>query len=124
MEIRKDLEVDCFHFPELLNFPAKLFQILDNLQGNFDIQKIKLLPDIFFNGSILVSRNIFQKNDEFNDFFVFCDTRNGYTTIHSWDIIKTTKREKFICGNILKNRRKKSTVKKMVILYLLPIYLS
>lgn len=42
-----------------------------------------------------------------NNSFVFCDTRNGPTTIHSWDIRKTTDREKYICLTILKNRRKK-----------------
>jgi DNA (cytosine-5)-methyltransferase 1 len=30
-----------------------------------------------------------------------------HTTIHSWDLIKTSLREKFICQTILKNRRKK-----------------
>ncbi|MGD1702587.1 DNA (cytosine-5-)-methyltransferase [Dapis sp. BLCC M229] len=105
--IRKDLDVDCFDFPEPLKIQAKLFQVIDGLQGDFDIQKVKLSPDILFNGTIPVSRNRFQKNNELNDFFVFCDTRNGHTTIHSWDIIKTTKREKLICSTILKNRRRK-----------------
>nr|WP_094672720.1 DNA (cytosine-5-)-methyltransferase [Hydrocoleum sp. CS-953] len=105
--IRKDLDIDNFSFPEPLSFQTKLFEILDGLQGNFDIQKAKLSPDILFNGTVPVSRNKFQKNDELNDFFVFCDTRNGHTTIHSWDLIETTKREKLICGTILKNRRKK-----------------
>ncbi|MGD1805389.1 DNA (cytosine-5-)-methyltransferase [Dapis sp. BLCC M126] len=105
--IRKDLDIDNFCFPEPLNFQAKLFQVIDGLQDNFDIQKAKLSPDILFNGNVPVSRNRFQKNDELNDFFVFCDTRNGHTTIHSWDLIKTTKREKLICETILKNRRRK-----------------
>ena len=105
--IREDLEIDSFHFPEPFKFQAKLFQILDGLQGDFDIQKAKLSLDILFNGTVPVYRNRFQKNDELNDFFVFCDTRNGHTTIHSWDIIQTTKREKLICSTILKNRRRK-----------------
>ena len=102
--IRKDLEVDNFHFPKSLNIQAKLFQVIDGLQDDFDLQKVKLSPDILFNGNVPVSKNRFQKNDQLNDFFVFCDTRNGHTTIHSWDIIKTTKREKRICSTILKNR--------------------
>ena len=40
-------------------------------------------------------------------FFIFCDTRDGHTTIHSWDLVKTTNLEKKICLAILKNRRKK-----------------
>lgn len=43
----------------------------------------------------------------FNDYFLFNDLRNGSTTIHSWDIIDTTDREKHICYLLLTNRRKK-----------------
>ncbi len=43
----------------------------------------------------------------FNDYFLFNDLRNGETTIHSWDIEETTKREKEVCLLLLKNRRKK-----------------
>lgn len=42
----------------------------------------------------------------FNDYFLFNDLRNGHSTIHSWDIYDTTKREKEICLTLLKNRRK------------------
>lgn len=42
----------------------------------------------------------------FNDYFLFNDLRNGPTTIHSWDIIQTTDRQKAICYLLLKNRRK------------------
>jgi len=43
----------------------------------------------------------------FNDYFIFNDLRNGKTTIHSWDIIETTNKQKHICLLLLKNRRKK-----------------
>lgn len=43
----------------------------------------------------------------FNDYFLFNDLRNGSTTIHSWDIIPTSEREKSICYCLLANRRKK-----------------
>lgn len=47
-------------------------------------------------------------NDKgFNDYFLFNDLRNGDTTIHSWDILETTEREKYICLLLLKYRRKK-----------------
>lgn len=42
----------------------------------------------------------------FNDYFLFNDLRNGGTTIHSWDIEKTTRRQKEICYILLCNRRK------------------
>ena len=37
----------------------------------------------------------------------FNDLRNGHTTIHSWDMIETTDRQKEICLLLLRNRRKK-----------------
>lgn len=43
----------------------------------------------------------------FNDYFLFNDIRNGATTVHSWDIIDTTQRQKDICTTILSNRRSK-----------------
>lgn len=42
-----------------------------------------------------------------NDYFLFNDLRNGETTIHSWDIIETTERQKHICLLLLCNRRKR-----------------
>jgi len=40
------------------------------------------------------------------NFYIFSDVRNGDHTIHSWDLIKTSQKEKKICVAILKNRRK------------------
>lgn len=42
----------------------------------------------------------------FNDYFLFNDLRNGDTTIHTWDIKRTNKKQKHICHLILTNRRK------------------
>ncbi|MCD8207024.1 MAG: DNA (cytosine-5-)-methyltransferase [Bacteroidales bacterium] len=42
----------------------------------------------------------------FNDYFLFNDLRNGDTTVHSWDIMETTGRQKEICMLLLQNRRK------------------
>lgn len=42
----------------------------------------------------------------FNDYFLFNDLRNGHTTVHTWDIQYTTKRQKDICYLLLTNRRK------------------
>ena len=46
-------------------------------------------------------------NNGYNDYFLFNDLRNGNTTIHSWDIIETTQKQKNICMTLLRNRRKK-----------------
>lgn len=45
-------------------------------------------------------------NNGFNDYFLFNDLRNGHSTIHSWDLIGTTEKQKRICYLLLKNRRK------------------
>ena len=42
-----------------------------------------------------------------NDYFLFNDLRGGLTTVHSWDIIDTTEKEKRICVLLMQNRRKK-----------------
>lgn len=53
------------------------------------------------------SMSLSSKNG-FNEYFLFNDLRNGHTTIHSWDIVDTTERQKSICYLLLKNRRKKA----------------
>jgi len=106
--IRKDfLHCQNFVFPEPLELKPKLYQFISDLKISDNLPKAKIDSRILFGDKIPRSRNRFQKDDELNDFFVFCDTRNGHTTIHSWDIIKTTPREKMICHTILRNRRKK-----------------
>ena len=54
-----------------------------------------------------IPKEFFDFLDELNDFFTFCDTRNGHSTIHSWEMQRTTKKEREICMAILRNRRKK-----------------
>lgn len=106
--IRNDLEYyQDYEFPSPLNIHPKVLDILDYPHKVSSIKKIKLDADILFKGSIPPSRNRFQKDDELNDFFTFSDLRNGHTTIHSWDLIKTTEREKMICLTLLKQRRSK-----------------
>lgn len=46
--------------------------------------------------------------DGLNDYFLFNDLRGGETTIHSWDLIPTTEKEKQICNRLLQNRRKRN----------------
>ncbi|MFB2939006.1 DNA cytosine methyltransferase [Aerosakkonemataceae cyanobacterium BLCC-F154] len=105
--IRNDLE-KCwgFIFPKPLNKQLKLYDVIPGIQQSNFIKK-KFSPKVLFDGKIPASRGRFQKIDELNDFFLFSDIRDGHTTIHSWDLIETTAREKLICQTILKNRRKK-----------------
>lgn len=106
--IRKDLD-DChnYQFPQPLNIKPKVIDICHEIRDIKLLDKIKLDPETLFGSFIPPSRTRFQKKDELNDFFIFSDLRNGHTTIHSWDIIKTTEREKMICLTFLRQRRRK-----------------
>lgn len=68
--------------------------------------KIKPSKDLFGNVIPLKNMSLSSKNGR-NDYFLFNDLRNGATTIHSWDIVDTTQRQKEICLLLLSNRRKK-----------------
>lgn len=107
---RKDLILEnTFTFPTPLNHKIELHQFLEKaaLQLFDSSTKKTFTPAELFGERIPPSRNKLQNNNQLNDFFVFCDTRDGHSTIHSWDITDTTDFEKNICLTILKNRRKK-----------------
>ncbi|HIK49541.1 MAG TPA: DNA cytosine methyltransferase [Oscillatoriales cyanobacterium M59_W2019_021] len=105
--IRKDLENSWgFAFPQPLNEKTKLYRVIPGIQAG-DRVKTKFPVEILFDGKVPASRGRFQKIDELNDFFLFSDIRDGHTTIHSWDLINCSDRERQICQTILKNRRKK-----------------
>lgn len=99
-------EFEKFSFPASKNHNLVLADFLEGVQKQ-TFQKIKFSADELFEGKVPMSRNNFQKHDELNDFFVMCDTRNGHTSIHSWDIRETSEIQKGICMAIMKNRRKK-----------------
>ena len=105
--VRDDIE-NCKHFtfPKPLSINPKLYEFIPGVKPS-EFEKKKFIPEILFEGKIPASRGRFQKDDELNDFFILADVRNGHTTIHSWELTRTTNREKLICQTILKNRRKK-----------------
>ena len=106
--IKNDLQIrEKYRFPAPLRVHPKISDILDELKNIKITGKVKLNSHTLFNGFIPPSRTRFQKDDELNDFFIFSDLRNGHTTIHSWDIIDTSDREKMICLTLLKSRRSK-----------------
>ncbi len=94
-----------FKIPNPIQNPTKLSEIL-NIELSEKDNNIKPQKDLFGN-IVSVPQMSLSKNDGFNDYFLFNDLRNGDTTIHSWDIIDTSEREKEICLLLLKNRRKK-----------------
>lgn len=105
--IRKDLSGSKkFLFPTPISHKTKLYEIIDGITYS-GTKKQKLAESDLFGDKVPMGRNRFQKKDEFNDFFVLSDVRNGHSTIHSWDLMETSQREKKICMTILRNRRKK-----------------
>lgn len=108
--LREDVDKYAnFIFPEPLDIKVKLCDFLDNVKVcKSHLKKKEFNPYDIFGDRIPHSRNRFQKLNSLNDFFIFCDTRDGHSTIHSWDLIKTTKKEKKICLTVLKNRRRKA----------------
>ena len=95
-----------FSFPIGTAVHDNIAKYLDGVE-NKDIIKTKFDPEELFGERIPRARNAFQKEDELNDFFTLCDTRNGHSTIHSWELIETTEREKSIMFGIMRNRRRK-----------------
>jgi DNA (cytosine-5)-methyltransferase 1 len=93
-----------FNLPKPTDKKLKLSDILGILpQQKIDNKIVE--RDIF--GNIVESKSMsLSSTNGFNDYFLFNDLRNGHTTIHSWDIIETTQRQKDICLLLLKNRRK------------------
>jgi DNA (cytosine-5)-methyltransferase 1 len=98
---------DAFFLPDKVSDHVKLKDILDDevtfapsSNGEEKTASIYPFPSA---GVTSLSSN----NNGFNDYFLFNDLRNGHTTIHSWDMIDTTDRQKDICLLLLRNRRKK-----------------
>ncbi len=103
--IRKDIlpKID-FEFPRPLNKNPSLSDIIDEFKDK-KIAKRSVERDLL-GDRVSFSPNFFQTAGELNDFFIFCDTRDGHTSIHSWDIKRSSQRDRDICLTVLKNRRK------------------
>lgn len=105
--LRRDLpHCDQFQFLPPVGKSCHLYNLLEDLP-NQPVKKRKFSPQLLFGNHTPASRGRFQKTDQLNDFFLFTDVRDGHTTIHSWDLVETSDRQKLICETLLKNRRKK-----------------
>lgn len=94
-----------FSLPAPRKCSLKLADVLEgNLGKQPDIEG-GVPTDLF--GKPLVDQRRYRKLNGMNDFFLFNDIRNGPTTIHSWDLIPTSERQKHICLLMLRNRRKR-----------------
>ena len=101
---------DAFFLPCKAKFHVKLKDIMDDevVESPTFTERVgrnNAIEAIYAPSSGLTSLS--SNNNGFNDYFLFNDLRNGHTTIHSWDMIDTTERQKYICLLLLKNRRKK-----------------
>ena len=94
-----------FKIPSVVINKTGLADVLGVEPSDLGVQSEALQRDLFGEMIPVKSMSLSSKNG-FNDYFLFNDLRNGLTTIHSWDIIDTTKRQKDICYILLRNRRK------------------
>lgn len=95
--------LDNFKLPKPFENRIKLADILG---VKLPKPKENLIQKDLFGNPILTKQMSLSSKNGFNDYFLFNDLRNGHTTIHSWDILETTERQKEICLLLLKNRRK------------------
>lgn len=84
---------DKYFFPEPTNEKLTLSEILTGVKKET-------------NNLRSASRSMSINETGENDYYLFNDTRNGTTTVHTWDLYDTTDKEKNICLLMLKNRRK------------------
>ncbi len=96
---------DRFRLPKPIDKKVKLADILSDFDEKIIEAENELPRDLF--GEIITQKSMsLSTSNGLNDYFLFNDLRNGHSTIHSWDIIDTTERQKKICYLLLKNRRK------------------
>jgi len=96
---------DKFKLPNPIDKKIKLASILSDFnEKTLEIENEKP-RDLF--GEIITQKSMsLSTSNGLNDYFLFNDLRNGHSTIHSWDILETTEKQKKICYLLLKNRRK------------------
>ncbi len=96
---------DKFRLPKPLEKKIKLADILFDFNEKIFKNTNDISRDLF--GEVITQKSMsLSTSNGLNDYFLFNDLRNGHSTIHSWDILETTERQKQICYLLLKNRRK------------------
>ena len=93
-----------FSLPRPSANKVRLREIMDDFLLDGSDAPSPELPSTAFAPLSSLSAN----NNGHNDYFIFNDIRNGPTTVHSWDILPTSRRQKDICLLLLKNRRKRN----------------
>jgi len=96
---------DKFKLPKPIDKKIKLANILSDFDKKAFETACDGQRDLFGEMATQKSMSLSTSNG-LNDYFLFNDLRNGHSTIHTWDILDTTERQKKICYLLLKNRRK------------------
>jgi DNA (cytosine-5)-methyltransferase 1 len=104
---RSKVFMERFKVPPAQASNKALGEILDDAEPSV-ANASNLLDTDLFGETIQRRRFSLSSSNGLNDYFLFNDIRGGHSTIHSWDIEKTTERQKWICTLLLKNRRKKA----------------
>jgi DNA (cytosine-5)-methyltransferase 1 len=102
---REKKYLDEFKILKPLDKKIRLGDILTDF-NSASIKKEQPISKDLFGENIYTRSMSLSSSNGLNDYFLFNDLRNGHSTIHSWDILDTNKRQKDICYLLLKNRRK------------------
>lgn len=94
-----------FQLPPPQRSTLKLAEVLQDKAGKARTADTTM-TDLF--GNPIQDNRRYRKPGGMNNFFLFNDIRNGPTTIHSWDLLDTSERQKQICLLLLRNRRKRT----------------
>ncbi len=100
----REKHLRAFKLPQPQHCGLKLRDVLQSSSGDELAEDALARSDLF--GEVIADKRRYRKTNGMNDFFLFNDIRNGPTTIHSWDLMPTTERQKQICLTLLRNRRK------------------
>jgi DNA (cytosine-5)-methyltransferase 1 len=105
--IRRDTLVNDFVWPQSVANHKCLYDFLNiEKPKGLKLKKSNIVQRDLFGNRVNVGFNKLTPLGEKNKFFVFTDIRNGPTSIHSWELKRTNKRQRMICETIMKNRRK------------------
>lgn len=103
--VRTDQAIRPFVFPRGEECRVRLKDVFDELPEPSTRHAFQIERDLF-GERVGVGYNKLTPRHARNDFFVLNDIRHGPTSLHSWDILNATERQRMICLTILKNRRK------------------
>ena len=102
------LDKKCFERFSLPPKEKKHLHLGDLLGIQSVVNNLHKLENDLFGLPVTTKQMSLSASNGINNYFLFNDIRNGETTIHSWDLVPTTDRQKEICLLILKQRRKKT----------------